>query len=390
MDNERKQLKATLLNKETNQELLANLERLKAQGSISAQKYDLLKADYQQKMTAAVSEISSIKSRLKLRLEEVKNRLNLLNVELEELRARHDAGELSLNAYQRAERKQIEKIRDTKKGVLQLQSLADAKSSSQLIPPKVAFPRWALITSASAAAIILLCIGLLTVWFALGRPPIPPLFSPKAPTTEEAAPTPPTTEEPTPPFQWAEAIAAIEPAIVEVQSDNITISGVIIDKDGLILTVSPNITADKPVTISLPSKEQYEGKIIGRDEKTNLAIIRIAVDNVALPFVGIGDSGVLKPGEEVAAVGYSTETQGDGETGTGTITEIVEEDGVNRIHTDIPFDLSKVGGALINTNRELVGIVVGHYDAAGDAKGGTFAIAIDEAKPLIEQAMAEQ
>jgi len=372
--NEAKLLTEALLSKERNQELLANLEKLKVGGSIAEQKYALLKSDYQRKITAAVSEIARLKSRLKLKLDEAKNRLNLMHVELEELRARHDAGELSISKYQRAERKLLKQIANTKKDVIALQSLVEAKTSSQLVTPKVAFPRWVLSAAVSAAAVIL-CAVLFTGWWLWLRP---------WPFTAQP-PIPPPAEQVTAPSAWAEPVAHVQPTVVEVKADGTVGSGVIIDKADYIyiLTAVDNVKGKKQVTIKLYSREEYPAKVVKEDD--SLAVIRIASDNVTASIAELGDSDTLKPGEEVASIGYALDTPASINNADGKVIDIKE--GI--VHTDIPFDISRVGGALINAKGKLVGIVI-ERPGKGETKNTTFAVAINKAKPLIEQAKAKQ
>jgi len=386
MENEAKLLKAALLNKERIQEFLANLDRRMVDGSLPQQRYELLKSDYQQRMTAAVSEISSIKSGLKLRLQEIKNRVNVLSTELEELRARHDVGQMSLGTYQRAERNLIRKVATIKRDIPRLEMLVDAKSSAHLVVTRGGFPRWALVSSVCAAAVIVLCAGGFVAWRQqwiqppwISKPAVPPPA-----TTDNVTPKPPVTDNVTPSTDWTSITAAVQPSIVSVQSDNGSSCGIFINRGALVLTPNMIARSGEPVTLTLPSKVQCKGKVVGWDEKLGLALINIS-DNVTLPQgVLLGDSDVIKVGEEVVAIGCPFGAQGSAKSVNGRISEITDDNGVKHIRVGIPFDADKVGGALINNKGEVIGIVIGYSEKDGS---NVFAIAINNAKDLINTAM---
>ncbi len=135
-------------------------------------------------------------------------------------------------------------------------------------------------------------------------------------------------------------------------------SGVIIDKSGVIVTNSHVIGTAKMVTVQLLDKTKYEGKVIGRDPDTDLAVIKIDAGK-ALPFVTVGDSSKVRVGQWVMAVGNPLGLDG---TVTVGIVSALGREGLNLsryedfIQTDAAINPGNSGGPLFNIHGELVGI----------------------------------
>lgn len=104
MSVELKALVGAFQQKESTQNLLDNLDRLKARGSVTPQQYDLLKSEYERKMTGVVSQIASIKNGIKVQLQGAQERLSAAQVNHEELRLRLSTGELSSSQFKKRER----------------------------------------------------------------------------------------------------------------------------------------------------------------------------------------------------------------------------------------------------------------------------------------------
>ncbi len=184
---------------------------------------------------------------------------------------------------------------------------------------------------------------------------------------------------------WLNIGRKVQPSIVRVQLDNAFYSGVIIDnKARLVLTTFLVGGENDPVTIILSDKSEYIGEVLKVDYDLNLAVVGMTdSQNVAvLPELKEGDSAALKEGDAVAIAmsGY----QGDfnsSQTADGKI-ENISEDGL--ISVSIPFDMDKLGGALINTRGEVIGILIGSIEIGEDADG-LLVVEIGKAKPLISQ-----
>jgi len=160
-------------------------------------------------------------------------------------------------------------------------------------------------------------------------------------------------------------------------------SGVIISESGEILTNNHVVEGAKEVTVTLADKEEYTGQIIGRDPKTDLAVIRISPKK-PLHAAVMGNSDQLQVGESVMAVGNPfglshTVTSGIVSAKGRTIGAGPYD---NFIQTDASINPGNSGGPLYNMKGELVGI---NTAIIAQGQGIGFAIPINTAKPLIPQ-----
>ncbi|MCX5725295.1 MAG: DegQ family serine endoprotease [Nitrospirae bacterium] len=162
-------------------------------------------------------------------------------------------------------------------------------------------------------------------------------------------------------------------------------SGVIVSPDGYILTNNHVIEGVRTVTITLPDKREFAGKIVGADPKTDLAVVKIEGQN--LPTVSWGDATKLQVGEYVLAVGNpfglnSTVTLGIvSALGRGRMGITQYED---FIQTDAAINPGNSGGALVNTKGELVGINTAIFSQTGGYQGVGFAVPTSMSKPIYE------
>lgn len=162
-------------------------------------------------------------------------------------------------------------------------------------------------------------------------------------------------------------------------------SGVIVSSDGYILTNNHVIDGARTVTITLPDKREFPGKIVGTDPKTDLAVVKI--DGQSLPTVPWGDATKLQVGEYVLAVGNpfglnSTVTLGIvSALGRGRMGITQYED---FIQTDAAINPGNSGGALVNTKGELVGINTAIFSQTGGYQGVGFAVPTSMSKPIYE------
>jgi serine protease Do len=162
-------------------------------------------------------------------------------------------------------------------------------------------------------------------------------------------------------------------------------SGVIVSSDGYILTNNHVIDSAREVTVTLPDKREFKGKIVGADPKTDLAVVKI--DGQNLPTVAWGDASKLQVGEYVLAVGNpfglnSTVTLGIvSALGRGRMGITQYED---FIQTDAAINPGNSGGALVNTRGELVGINTAIFSQTGGYQGVGFAVPTSMGKPIYE------
>ncbi len=151
-------------------------------------------------------------------------------------------------------------------------------------------------------------------------------------------------------------------------------SGVIISADGYIVTNNHVVAGADEILVKLNDNTEYKGRIIGLDETTDLALVKVEAKN--LPAITIGNSDALKIGEWVLAVGNpfnltSTVT-------AGIVSAKARSLGANGvesfIQTDAAINAGNSGGALVNEQGELVGINAMLYSQTGSYAGYGFAI----------------
>ncbi len=166
-------------------------------------------------------------------------------------------------------------------------------------------------------------------------------------------------------------------------------SGVIVSPDGYVITNNHVVEGANELTVTLPDKREFKGKIIGTDPKTDLAVVK--VDAAGLPFARWGDSSKLQVGEYVLAIGNpfglnSTVTLGIvSALGRGRMGITQYED---FIQTDAAINPGNSGGALVNQAGELVGINTAIISQTGGYQGVGFAVPASMAKPVLESLVA--
>jgi serine protease Do len=163
-------------------------------------------------------------------------------------------------------------------------------------------------------------------------------------------------------------------------------SGFIIDKDGFILTNNHVVGKADEIKVKLSDESEVEAKIIGRDAKTDLALIRIKSDRSLVP-IPLGDSDKLQVGDWVIAIGNPF---GLGNTVTaGIVSAKYRQIGLGSyddfIQTDAPINPGNSGGPLLNTEGEVVGINSAIFSESGGSIGIGFAIPINMVKDLLPQ-----
>ncbi|HUT72318.1 MAG TPA: DegQ family serine endoprotease [Desulfatiglandales bacterium] len=163
-------------------------------------------------------------------------------------------------------------------------------------------------------------------------------------------------------------------------------TGFIIDKEGFILTNNHVVEGTDEITVTLADKREFAAKIIGRDPKTDLALIRIE-SGQALPALPLGDSDKLEVGDWVMAIGNP---YGLGHTVTaGIVSAKYRQIGAgaydNFIQTDASINPGNSGGPLLNTAGEVIGVNTAIFSQSGGSIGIGFATPINMAKDLLPQ-----
>ena len=167
-------------------------------------------------------------------------------------------------------------------------------------------------------------------------------------------------------------------------------SGVIVRPDGYILTNAHVVGRQTAgVTVSLADNREFEAQLVGRDESTDIALLKIDADG--LPTVPWGDSTALRIAEWVLAVGNPFQLN---QTVTLGIVSAVGRDnlGVARyedfIQTDAAINPGNSGGALINSSGELIGINTAIYSDSGGYQGIGFAVPSNLARRVMDDLIA--
>ncbi|HEX7013853.1 MAG TPA: DegQ family serine endoprotease [Steroidobacteraceae bacterium] len=164
-------------------------------------------------------------------------------------------------------------------------------------------------------------------------------------------------------------------------------SGFIVSSDGYILTNAHVVENAEEVTVKTTDRREYTAKVVGLDERTDVAVLKIEAKN--LPTVRIGDPSKLRPGEWVIAVGSPFGLENTVTAGIVSATSRSMPDGSNNfapfIQTDVAVNPGNSGGPLFNMNGEVVGINSQIYSRTGGYMGLSFAIPIDIANHVKEQ-----
>ncbi len=179
-------------------------------------------------------------------------------------------------------------------------------------------------------------------------------------------------------------------------------SGVIISPEGFIATNNHVVENASAIEVILPDKRTFTAKLIGRDPNTDLALLKIVANN--LPVVKFGNSDNVQIGEWVLAVGFplslnTTVTAGIvsakarsigiiNRPGSNTVqNNAAPEDNMaveSFIQTDAAINSGNSGGALVNTDGELIGINSAIASQTGSYAGYAFAIPVNLAKKILD------
>ncbi|MCG3119368.1 MAG: Periplasmic serine endoprotease DegP [bacterium] len=163
-------------------------------------------------------------------------------------------------------------------------------------------------------------------------------------------------------------------------------SGVIVSKDGYILTNNHVVEKADKLTVMLGDKKKYTAKIIGTDPQTDVAVIKIDADN--LPAVTLGNSDEVKIGEWVIAVGNPFEllhTVTAGIISAKGRSSVGLADYEDFIQTDASINPGNSGGALADLDGNVIGINTAISSPSGGNVGIGFAIPSNMARHVMEQ-----
>ncbi len=212
-----------------------------------------------------------------------------------------------------------------------------------------------------------------------------------------------------------EVVQMVRPAVVQITNEQVQAdqfnqpfsvpagvgSGVIYDTQGHILTNNHVIEGAENLLVALPDGRSFEGRLVGADPFTDLAVVQITNDG-NLPVAPIGDSTRMQVGDWVVAIGNALALEGGPTVTTGVVSAMnraVQEPGNSQggpqgpflfdlVQTDAPINPGNSGGPLVNLSGEVIGIntlVAGQAEPGVPAQGIGFAIAVNTAKPIADQ-----
>ncbi len=166
-------------------------------------------------------------------------------------------------------------------------------------------------------------------------------------------------------------------------------SGVLITDDGYIITNNHVVEGADEINVTLANKKSYKGSVIGTDASSDLAVIKI--EGKSLPYLVYGNSDDTKLGQWVLAIGYPLSL--DVTVTAGIVSAKSRSIGINDrqsntaiesfIQTDAAVNPGNSGGALINTNGELIGINSAIASPTGSYAGYSYAIPVNMVKKIV-------
>ncbi len=267
-------------------------------------------------------------------------------------------------------------------------------------PRRTHTPRWAL-----SVTVTLLCLALAAivalgglVWrLAAGVPASQPDAGGEKPVTMQLDDLPETADGG---LTTAEIAQRVAPSVVSVhiyEQDSLAPSsmgsGVVLTQDGYIITNAHVVEGASGINVLFADGTEMDARIIGVDEKTDLAVIKVAGEG--LVPAEFGDSGALAVGERAVAIGNAA-GQFDGTVTQGVISGLDREVTVtvggrdvtmSLIQTDAAINPGNSGGALVNRFGQVVGINSARMNSAF-FEGICFAIPTRTAQPVVENLIA--
>jgi Do/DeqQ family serine protease len=167
-------------------------------------------------------------------------------------------------------------------------------------------------------------------------------------------------------------------------------SGVIVDPTGLVVTNHHVIQGSDQITVVLPDRREFEARIVGSDERTDLAVLRIdPPGGERLPYLELRDSDDLEVGDLVLAIGNPF---GVGQTVTSGIVSALARTAVGIgdysffIQTDAAINPGNSGGALVSMDGGLVGINTAIFSRSGGNHGIGFAVPSNMVRTVVDAA----
>jgi Do/DeqQ family serine protease len=162
-------------------------------------------------------------------------------------------------------------------------------------------------------------------------------------------------------------------------------SGVIVSRDGYILTNAHVVRGADRLTVTLLDGRTFAGKVVGADSATDLAVVKIQASN--LPIARLGESAPLQPGDWAIAIGNPYGLNFTVTVGVISATGRSLPDGPEEpfLQTDAAINPGNSGGPLVDAVGRVIGINTAEFE---NAQGIGFAIPVDTAKGIMQQLIA--
>jgi len=178
----------------------------------------------------------------------------------------------------------------------------------------------------------------------------------------------------------SEIVKSVENGLVYIETSTGSGSGFIVTDDGLIVTNAHVVGQESFVTVRLVNGQSYTGRVLGRDETTDLAVINI---DSRLPFqpMKLGNADRVEPGDEVIALGFplGDELGQDYTVTRGIVSSPRTRNGVKMFQTDAAINPGNSGGPLLNMSGQVIGVNTSGYDA-NYAQNISFAVSVAEVR----------
>ena len=205
-----------------------------------------------------------------------------------------------------------------------------------------------------------------------------PTATPDIPATVSAELTrvapPPTTERVAATRSIADVVRSIAPGLVQIVTPTGDGSGFVVSHDGLIVTNAHVVDQYPSVSVRLVNGQSHTGRVLGRDETLDLAVIKVDSRQAWQPMT-LGEAADIDVGDEVIALGFplGDELGRDYTVTTGIVSSLRTHGSVERIQTDAALNPGNSGGPLVDRDGRVIGV---NTSTATDYEGISFAISI--------------
>ena len=213
-------------------------------------------------------------------------------------------------------------------------------------------------------------------------PTLIPTATPDIPATVSAELTrvapPPTPERVSATRSIADVVSSIAPGLVQISTPSGGGSGFVVSQDGLIVTNAHVVERHSTVTVRFVDGQSYTGRVLGRDETLDLAVVKVQSILQLLPMT-LGQASGIGVGDEVIALGFplGDELGRDYTATTGIVSSLRTYGSVERIQTDAAINPGNSGGPLVDRDGRVIGVNTSTFS---EYQGISFAISVSEVR----------